>query len=103
MTDEDPQSEYPTKRHDLSPQLSTQMTWDTQQLSFAPPPTAPVQAPVPKSILLLILFCATTLNIGNYYAFDLPQALSTPFKKYYNISPSETQLLYAAYSLPNMI
>jgi hypothetical protein len=73
MTDEDPQSEYPTKRHDLSPQLSTQMTWDTQ------------------------------LNIGNYYAFDLPQALSTPFKKYYNISPSETQLLYAAYSLPNMI
>jgi hypothetical protein len=103
MTDDYPQSESQTKKHDLSSRDSAQMTWDTQQLTFAAPSTTPIQTPVPKSILLLILFCATTLNIGNYYTFDLPQALSTPFKKYYNISPSETQLLYAAYSLPNMI
>jgi hypothetical protein len=103
MLDVASQSQPPTKKHDLSPEASTHMTWDTEQLTFAPPPTTPQQAPVPKSILLLILFCASTLNIGNYYTFDLPQALSTPFKKFYNISPQETQLLYAAYSLPNMI
>ena len=97
-------SQPPTKKHELSPPPSTQITWDSSQLSFAPSSTTKAQKlPVPKFVNFLILFCASTMNIGNYYTFDLPQALATPFKKFYQISPEETQLLYAVYSLPNII
>ena len=48
-----------------------------------------------------MLFSISMMNIGDNYAYDLPQAYQTPLRDQYGISTSGTQLLYSVYSLPN--
>jgi MFS family permease len=58
---------------------------------------------MPKWLSLAILICVGTMNIGNYYCYDLPQAFQTPFELKYKFTTQQTQFLYTVYSLPNTV
>jgi predicted MFS family arabinose efflux permease len=57
---------------------------------------------IPNWLLYTMLFSTTIICFGNYYVYDFPQALQTPFNDKLGIGPSDTNLFYSAYGLPNM-
>lgn len=57
----------------------------------------------PRWLILTLLICTTTLCFGNYYVYDFPQALQTPFHDKLKLGPKDTNLFYAAYGLPNTV
>ena len=75
------------------------VAWSQKEL----PKSQQVQKPIPQWLSILMLICVSTMNLGNYYCFDLPQAFQTPFHQKYNFSTQDTQALYTVYSLPNTI
>lgn len=58
---------------------------------------------IPKWLLYTMLIMTTGLCFGNYYVYDFPQALETPFMEVQGITPDATNLFYAAYGLPNTV
>jgi len=58
---------------------------------------------IPKWILYTLLLSTTTICFGNYYVYDFPQALQTPFNDILHIGPKATNLFYSAYGLPNTV
>ena len=54
-------------------------------------------------IFTAVLITMIAFNMGNFYVFDIPQALAQPFIRYFNITTVEISLLYTVYSLPNFI
>ena len=57
----------------------------------------------PKWLIYTLLIATTTICFGNYYVYDFPQALQTPFQDKLGIGPNDTNLLYSAYGLPNTV
>jgi MFS family permease len=55
----------------------------------------------------IVLFLASFLMMGNYYAYDLPASLNTPLQAYLGQDDAPYQytinLLYSVYSFPNVI
>lgn len=58
-------------------------------------------AAVPTWLNVLMLFFISTMNLGNYYCYDIPQALQSPLREKLGITTEQTQLLYTVYSIPN--
>ena len=57
-----------------------------------------------KTLVLISVFLTMIgFNLGNFYVFDIPQALAEPFIKYFDVTTVEISLLYTVYSLPNFI
>ncbi|KAI8809405.1 major facilitator superfamily domain-containing protein [Cladochytrium replicatum] len=54
----------------------------------------------------VVLVCACTIMMGNYYCYDIPAALNVPLQKWLGTEYGEYQyqinLLYSVYSLPNI-
>ncbi|KAI8803498.1 major facilitator superfamily domain-containing protein [Cladochytrium replicatum] len=54
----------------------------------------------------IVLICACTIMMGNYYCYDIPAALNVPLQKWLGTEYGEYQyqinLLYSVYSLPNI-
>jgi Na+/melibiose symporter-like transporter len=50
-----------------------------------------------------MLLLISMMNLGNYYCFDLPQTLQTPFRDKFGWPTSKGQLLYTVYSIPNCV
>lgn len=58
---------------------------------------------IPKWLQYTLLIATSTICFGNYYVYDFPQALQTPFNDKLHIGPNDTNLFYSAYGLPNTV
>lgn len=46
---------------------------------------------VPTWLSVLMLYLISTMNLGNYYCFDIPQALQTPLREKFGYVTEDVQ------------
>ena len=58
---------------------------------------------VPQYVYWIVLLSCVSMNISNYYTFDIPQALAIPLSNSTGIKQDDILMLYTVYSVPNCV